>query len=89
MHYVYKKQLSKENRKFSVNQVVCKNTNEPTKYSCLVVTSPNYRGSKCTYYYHVASLANKNFIRSISDLTEANYHDVTDYAKEHFPEYLI
>ena len=89
MKYSYKKQLSNKPRKFHTNQIVCKITNGINKYSCLRISSPNYRGSKCIYYYHVTSLADKNFVRSISNLTEANYRDVTNYVKEHFPEYLI
>jgi len=89
MHYKYKPQRSLESRKFNVNQVVCKIDNKPSEYSCLKVVSPNYCGSKCLYYYTVVSLADSTFVRSISNITEDNYRDVTDYAKQHFPEYLI
>jgi len=89
MFFIRSKQKLPKKRRFEINNIICRKGLKPSKYSCLKVISLNDHGNKYTYYYHVVSIVNINCSRSISNTLELKYYDVTDYAKEHFPEYLI
>ena len=76
------------NHKFEVGQIICNKYATPNPDNCFIVTSPYYCGRKCVFYFHVHHLSGK-WQKSLTDVTELAFKDVTDYMQSHYPEYFI
>lgn len=73
---------------FEPGQILCNKYATPYPDICFIVTSPYYRGSKCKYYFHVQHLSGK-WQKSLTNVTELAFKNVTDYMLQHYPEYFI
>lgn len=74
---------------FEPGQILCnKHVTRPNPDNCFIITSHYYHGRKCRFYFHVQHLSGK-WQKSLTDTTELDYKDVTDYIQTHYPEYFI
>ena len=73
---------------FEPGQVLCHKHQIPNPNNCFIVTSPYYCGNKCRFYFHAQHLSGK-WQKSLNDITELDYRDVTNYMQQHYPELFI
>ncbi len=77
------------NRLFEPGQVLCKkHITTPSPNGCVIVTSPYLCGSECNFYFHVRQLLGKRH-KSLTDITELDYKNVTDYMCHHYPDLFV
>ena len=78
-----------DNHLFELGHVLCKkHITMPNPDDCFIVTSPYFCGSECNFYFHVRQLLGKRH-KSLTDITELDYKNVTDYMYHHYPELFI
>ena len=65
-----------------------KHITTPSPNDCFIVTSPYFYGNKCNFYFHVRQLLGKRH-KSLTDITELEYKNVTNYMCHHYPELFI
>lgn len=77
------------NHLFEPGQIICnKHVARPNSDNCFIITSPYYCGSKCRFYFHIQHLSGK-WRKSLTNITELDYKNVTNYMHHHYPEYFI
>ena len=77
------------NRLFEPGQVLCKKhitTSSPN--DCVIVTSTYFCDNECNFYFHVRQLLGKRY-KSLTDITELDYKNVTDYMYHHYPDLFV